>query len=109
MKTVAGFANADGGYLYLGVEDKTNKLRGTGVSLDVVLVDNGTKYDQKVLEYCYVTAKKSSEIAAYLGLTDSTYFRKKVLKNLEDNGYLVSSSLSGTKYYKTDSESVRLA
>ena len=28
LKTVAGFANADGGYLYLGVEDKTNKLIG---------------------------------------------------------------------------------
>ena len=28
LKTFAGFANADGGTLYVGVEDKTNKLIG---------------------------------------------------------------------------------
>lgn len=28
LKTVAGFANADGGTLYIGVEDKSNKLIG---------------------------------------------------------------------------------
>mgnify|MGYP002522214975 FL=1 len=28
LKTIAGFANADGGVLYIGVEDKTNKLIG---------------------------------------------------------------------------------
>ncbi len=28
LKTVAGFANASGGELYLGVKDKTNKLVG---------------------------------------------------------------------------------
>ena len=28
LKTVAGFANAEGGVLYIGVEDKTNKLIG---------------------------------------------------------------------------------
>lgn len=28
LKTVAGFANAKGGFLYVGVEDKTNKLIG---------------------------------------------------------------------------------
>ena len=28
LKTIAGFANADGGVFYIGVEDKTNKLIG---------------------------------------------------------------------------------
>ena len=28
LKTIAGFANAFGGYFYIGVEDKTNKLIG---------------------------------------------------------------------------------
>ena len=28
IKTVAGFANAEGGSLFIGVEDKTNKLIG---------------------------------------------------------------------------------
>ena len=28
LKTIAGFANAEGGTLYIGVEDKSNKLIG---------------------------------------------------------------------------------
>ena len=28
LKTIAGFANSSGGYFYIGVEDKTNKLIG---------------------------------------------------------------------------------
>ena len=28
LKTIAGFANAEGGFLFIGVEDKTNKLIG---------------------------------------------------------------------------------
>ena len=40
------------------------------------------KFDKKVLSFCYHRAHKVSEIAEYLGISDSTYFRKKVLSNL---------------------------
>lgn len=40
LKTVAGFANAEGGILYIGVEDKTNKLIG----FDRSGVDNERNY-----------------------------------------------------------------
>ncbi len=40
MKTVAGFANASGGVLFIGVEDKTNKLIG----FDRVTADNERNY-----------------------------------------------------------------
>ncbi len=40
LKTVAGFANAEGGILYIGVEDKTNKLIG----FDRSGVDNECSY-----------------------------------------------------------------
>ena len=30
LKSIAGFANAEGGEFYIGVEDKTNKLIGFG-------------------------------------------------------------------------------
>ncbi len=40
LKTVSGFANAEGGFLYIGVEDKTNKLIG----FDRKEVDNERNY-----------------------------------------------------------------
>ncbi len=40
LKTVDGFANAEGGILYIGVEDKTNKLIG----FDRKDVDNERNY-----------------------------------------------------------------
>lgn len=100
LKSVAGFANASGGDFYIGVEDKTNKLIG----FDRKAVD----LDGKVLSFCYLKAHKVSEIAEYLGISDSTYFRKKVLNNLEKHGYLEKSKVSRATYYKTNPDMVRV-
>ena len=40
LKSIAGFANASGGDLYIGVEDKTNKLIG----FDRKAADNERNY-----------------------------------------------------------------
>lgn len=65
-------------------------------------VPQGTELDKKVLSFCYHRAHKVSEIVEYLGISDSTYFRKKVLANLEKNGYLEKSKLSRAAFYKTN-------
>lgn len=52
-------------------------------------VPEGTELDAKVLSLCYLKARKASEIAEYLGISDSTYLRKRILGNLEGKGYLV--------------------
>jgi predicted HTH transcriptional regulator len=81
-------------------------------SLPVLLfapVPNGTEYDGKIMSFCYYQARKVSEIAEYLGVSDSTYFRKQVLGNLEMNGYLEKSKLSRAMFYKTNPQMVRLA
>lgn len=67
-----------------------------------VPVENGTVYDEKVLAYCYYTAHKASEIAEYLGISDSTYLRKQILQNLEMQNYLLADKASRAKYYKTN-------
>ena len=67
---------------------------------------NGTDFDEKVLSFCYYRARKVSEIAAYLGVRDSSYLRKKVLENLVQNGYLEKNKVSRAIYYKTKHESV---
>lgn len=85
-----------------GVEDNSVPI------LTFVPVPEGTDLDEKVLSFCYYQAHKVSEIAKYLGISDSTYLRKQVLGNLEVNGYLEKSKLSRAVYYKTNPDMVIL-
>lgn len=85
-----------------GVEDSRAPIIG------FVPVPEGTEFDEKVLSFCYYQAHKVSEIARYLGVSDSTYLRKQVLGNLEVNGYLEKSKLSRAMYYKTNPDMVTL-
>ncbi len=71
-------------------------------------VPDGTVYDAKILSFCYYQAHKVSEIAEYLGVSDSTYFRKQVLENLLKNQYLIKSKASRAIYYKTNPEMVQI-
>ena len=75
-------------------------------SLTFVPVANGTGYDDKVLSFCYYQARKVSEIAEYLGISDSTYLRKQVLGNLEQQGYLESNKISRATFFKTNQDVV---
>lgn len=69
---------------------------------------HGTDYDEKVLAFCYYQAHKASDIAEYLGISDSTYFRRQILGNLERNQYLEKSKVSRAMYYKTNRDMVLL-
>ena len=71
-------------------------------------VANGTDYDDKVLSFCYYQAHKVSEIAEYLGISNSTYFRNQVLGNLEQQGYLEKSKISRAMYFKTNPQMVEI-
>ena len=73
-----------------------------------VPASGGTEQDEKVLSFCYYQAHKASEIAEYLGISDSTYLRKRILGNLEINGYLEKSKISRAVYYKTNPDMVTL-
>jgi len=84
-----------------------NGIEDSGLPvLTFVPVTNGTDYDEKVLSFCYYQARKVSEIAEHLGVSDSTYFRKQVLGNLVKNGYLESSKLSRAVYFRTNQDMV---
>ena len=71
-------------------------------------VKNGSSYDEGVLSYCYNKARKSSEIAKYLGLTDSSYFRKNVLERLVKEAYLIKGKMKNAACFKTNREKVSL-
>ncbi|MCM1272732.1 MAG: putative DNA binding domain-containing protein [Clostridium sp.] len=83
-----------------GVEDEKTPV------LNFAPVPGGTEMDGKVLSFCYLKAHKVSEIAEYLGISDSTYFRKQVLDNLEKHGYLEKSKVSRAAFYKTNLDMV---
>lgn len=85
-----------------GIEDEKLPV------LSYVPILNGTEHDEKVLSYCYYNAHKVSEIAEILGISDSTYLRKQILENLEENGYLIKSKYSRASFYKTNPDMVRL-
>ena len=77
-------------------------------NLIYVPVPNGSKYDEKILSFCYNNAKTAAEISEYLGMSDSSYFRRKFLNNLVENDYLILSGEGRTKYYKTNQDNVEL-
>ena len=90
----------------LTYEEGVEEARGP--SLVFVPPKNSSDYDRKILEYCYLQARMASQIAKYLDVTDSTYFRKKILENLVTQGYLEKSKLSRANYFKTNREMVCL-
>ncbi|MBO6115026.1 MAG: putative DNA binding domain-containing protein [Lachnospiraceae bacterium] len=78
-------------------------------NLTYVPIPNGSKYDEKILSFCYNNAKTATEITAYLSVSNSTYFRNKILNNLVENEYLIINDEGRTKYYKTNKKNVELS
>ena len=105
--------------LICGIPVKCNVMEAAGTGFEKIMqeyeeadekhrpVPGGTVHDEKVLAFCYDEAKKASEIAGYLELSDSTYFRKKVLGHLTEYHYLEREKLSGIYYYRTNRAMVR--
>lgn len=71
-------------------------------------VPDGTAYDEQVLAYCYYQAHKASDIAEHIGISDSSYFRKRILENLCVCGYLEKSKAGRAVYFRTKRDMVSL-
>ncbi len=68
-----------------------------------------SKYDNQILAYCYTGSKSVKEIIEYLGISNSTFFRKKILGDLINQGYLLETEGSKGKEYKTNHELVSVS
>ena len=77
-------------------------------AIDILPVPPISEYDEKILAYCFNSARKASEIANYLGISDSSYFRSKILNIFVNNGFLILEKQGNAKAYKTDSKKVLL-
>lgn len=77
-------------------------------NVEFMPVPNGTVYDEKILSFCYYKARKASEIAQYIEMSDSSYFRKNILDNLVKCKYLEKTKMSRSNYFKTNRNMVRI-
>ena len=63
-------------------------------------IGNDSKNDYKILSYCYFKPHSAPEIASYLGIEPSSYFRKQVLENLINKKLLtIDKSQRPSKYF----------
>ena len=79
-----------------------------GEAIEYVPVSNETKYDRTILAFCLNSSHSVAEIASRLNISDSSYFRKKVLGNLVQQGHLKEGKKGRKKIYTSDPEMVRL-
>lgn len=71
-------------------------------------VPNGSKFDEKILSFCYKEARKASDIAAHLNISNSTYLKENILETLVVHGYLLKEKVSRTFFFKTNHHLVRV-
>lgn len=64
------------------------------------------KNSEKILSYCYMKAHTALEIAEYVGVKPSTYFRKEILGSLMEKGYLVEDSTQKPALYLSNPSKV---
>ena len=103
-KKYAPFVNSNNLYFSLTLLDLSKK----NISLDKdkefakVLIPQekiNSKYDLQILGYCYYKRRSVQEIAAFLNMTPSTYFRKNILDYLINGQYLIEfKEVRNTKY-----------
>lgn len=75
--------------------------------IEFIVPENGTEHDEKILAFCYNTERKAREVASYLGIRDSSYFRKTMLENLVTQGYLTTGKAGNAQTYRTNKEIVK--
>lgn len=65
-----------------------------------------SKYDLKILSYCFSNYKSIKEITSYLGISNSTFFRKNIIDNLLNQEFLLLDESSKEKKYISNHELV---
>ena len=74
--------------------------------IDFIPLERVSDYDRKILSYCNYGAKRPKEIASYIGISDSSYFREKILGSLVRKGYLIEEKDKNRIIYRTNPDIV---
>lgn len=99
----APFIDTSNQYFSLTLPDLTHKeglvIDNEAPKIKTIMELTG-KHDMNILSYCYKESKTASEIAKYLHIKSTTYFRDEVLQKLVDKDYLLKITNSfPAKYY----------
>ena len=76
--------------------------------IDVLPVPPVSDYDEKILSYCSSAPRKAGEISKYLGISDSSYFRSKILEVLVKTEFLITEKQGNAQAYKTNIKKIKL-
>ena len=71
-------------------------------------INHPTRFDYAVLSYCYLTARSIKEITEHLGISNSSFFKKNVVDNLLEQGYLEEEKQGNKNCYRTKSEKIKI-
>jgi ATP-dependent DNA helicase RecG len=82
----------------VSIDEEAIKING--------IIENPSKYDIKILCYCFNDYKNVKEITSYLNVSNSTFIRKNVLDNLVAQKYLIQVETPREKKYQTNHELV---
>ncbi len=69
-------------------------------------IENPSKYDVRILAYCFNDYKNVKEITSRLNISNSTFIRKNVLDNLVKQNFLILKETAREKQYLTNKELV---
>ncbi len=94
----------------LMLPDLTYRLGITDEGLPEIYTEGITtgKNDLKILAYCYRSSHSAKEIAEYIGITASTYFRTNTLGRLCREGYLLEAKGNNSSVFHSNQEKVKL-
>ena len=96
------YVSSNASFFTLTLPDLTFRYGVIGESSDLpdVYVEGilSGKNDERILAYCFTSPKTIKELAEYLGLTPSSYFRKSVVGRLVSENYLVEIPGKTAKY-----------
>lgn len=111
-KKYAPYLNSNNLYFSLTLLDLARKnLEINDRDFAKVYIDKdkiNSKHDLNILGYCYYKKRSVKEIASYLNLTPSSYFRKHVIEPLVKNHFLIEFQDRAGTEYMTSKEEVKL-
>lgn len=90
---------------YSGVKDDEEE-RGTIPHIYAEKILTG-KNDEKILSFCYYSFRSAKEIAEYIGIKPSTYFRKNTLQHLMNEQLLIKNVDDRVSKYKANHNLVK--
>lgn len=65
-------------------------------------------HDKAILSFCYSSPRSANEIASYIGVKPSTYFRKTILSRLVEKGVLIEDRSSSPMVFRTSPNKVHI-